>query len=690
LTSYVQLDGKIPIGRVAICESHAQVLSGSVSVVAVAEVTPLDSLAITPSVGNISPNISTSMMLSHIHGQIKGYIVNRHELLPISINGRVKYWKLKLDRDFGLVVSSTRISISDTPDRDSTTSKTEHSPSGFALVGGLGHVVAELITIVRLPLTESQRYKELGLVAPRGLLLFGPPGTGKTLLARALCDELPGTLFIQTKATDLCGPDSDAKIHKLFRDARIQRVDCGKSSIVIFIDEIDVLCPSREASVGETERRAVAALLTEMDGFDDKNDSLLAAPIAIIGATNRPNAIDIALRRPGRFEREVEVRAPDSSGREEIFEIFSRTKFNKIWLSPSKADFRTLASVTQGFVGADILALISKAALRMVERGESTITLDSILAQVSNVHPSALREHSVSIPRTRWDNIGGYGDVKSQLIETVIWPIKHADQFRAMNVDPPKGVLLYGPPGCSKTMMARAVATESSMNFLAVKGPEIFSKWVGDSEQAIRDIFRIARQASPCIIFFDEIDALGSERGSDDGGVSSRVLTQLLTEMDGVTSVKQVVVIAATNRPHVLDQALMRPGRLDRLVYVGLPDNDARRAIWQTTLDKIPNTLGSNVSTGIDELVRMTDGYSGAEIVMIAKEAAIECIKKRVNLSEDEDISDRLASMRLDATEEGLSLDISTIKSVMSRMRPRTDEALVAALKAFESRIRIE
>jgi SpoVK/Ycf46/Vps4 family AAA+-type ATPase len=297
----------------------------------------------------------------------------------------------------------------------------------------------------------------------------------------------------------------------------------------------------------------------------------------------------------------------------------------------------------------------------------------------------------VSVPHTTWDSIGGYHDVKSQLIETVIWPIKHAEKFKVMNVEPPRGVLLYGPPGCSKTMMARAVATESSMNFVAVKGPEIFSKWVGDSEQAIRDIFRIARQASPCVIFFDEIDALASERGSDDGGVSSRVLTQLLTEMDGITSLKQVIVIAATNRPHVLDPALLRPGRLDRLVYVGLPDEDARRSIWQGVLAKIPHSMGPNPGGVIDEFVALTEGYSGAEIIMIAKEAAIQCIKNYVATSMDSgDIIQAFEELSIDPMNSLLSLGASTITSVIYKMQPRTDTALVASLKQFKSRVTLE
>jgi len=560
-------------------------------------------------------------------------------------------------------------------------------PSGFSLVGGLDSVVRDLITSVSRPLNKAALYRELGLNPPRGVLLFGPPGTGKTLIAKAMCDELTNTLFIQCKATDLCGIDSDSRIHKLFRDARQQRVESGKESILIFIDEIDVLCPSREGSVGESERRAVAALLTEMDGFNEKKGSS-NAPLAVIGATNRPNAIDIALRRPGRFEREVEIKAPDTEGRVEIFRILVRTRFEKLWPDASRQDFERLATVTQGFVGADILSLLSKAALRTIEKGGLLLDLKCVLQEVSNVQPSALREHSVSVPRTYWKDIGGYDDVKRQLIETVIWPIKHADKFKEMNVDPPKGVLVYGPPGCSKTMMARAVATESSMNFVAVKGPEIFSKWVGDSEQAIRDLFRIARQASPCVIFFDEIDALGSERGSDDGGVSSRVLTQLLTEMDGVTGLKQVIVIAATNRPQVLDPALLRPGRLDRLVYVGLPDVDARRSIWSNSIAQIPHDFGDEYDKTVDNLAVITEGYTGAELVMIVKEAAIECIKDAVTEKVRclDDLADQLDQMTVSVPGPGMMLRFPQIKSVIARTPPRTDSTLVATLQDFKNR----
>ena len=298
------------------------------------------------------------------------------------------------------------------------------------------------------------------------------------------------------------------------------------------------------------------------------------------------------------------------------------------------------------------------------------------------MRPSALRELAVTVPKTHWNDIGGYHDVKAQLIEAVIWPLEHADKFKTLGVEPPRGVLLYGPPGCSKTMMARAVATESSMNFIAVKGPEIFSKWVGQSEQAIRDIFRKARQASPCVIFFDEIDAIATQRESGDSGVTSRVLTSILTEMDGVSSLKQVVVIAATNRPQVIDPALVRPGRLDRLVYVGLPDSSARRSILTSSLSRVPHRLNEKTPDYLDVLTQRTEGLTGAEIVMLVKESAIECMRRRLDADyQPSDITEELEKMSINP--EFIKLNWEHVEAALSRVRPRTDPALIESFKSF-------
>ena len=645
-----------------------------------------------PSGASLLPNGSNVYLAK----QMDGWVLNQGESLWIPMNGRLKRFSTDLQTRFGVVSRSTRVSIvgaSDSTRVVQSNSAGSSIPTGFSRIGGLKYVIDELVRSVRKPLEQHDIYLKAGLSAPRGILLFGPPGTGKTLLMKALIEELPDLYIREASATELTGPDCDQRIHNLFLESRQRCADSLKKSVVIFIDEIDALCPSRDSAVGEQERRAVAALLTELDGIHSK--SLDSCNLVVIGSTNRPHKIDIALRRPGRFEIELEVRPPDQAGRIDILRCLSVDRFRAVW-KPSEEDLCKIAAFTHGFVGADLLALLSKSALKAVDEGSTDLRFEQILAELPNVKPSALREHAVSVPATRWDDIGGYEDVKAQLIETVIWPTMYADHFAEMNVDSPKGVLLFGPPGCSKTMMARAIATESRMNFVAVKGPEIFSKWVGESEQAIRDLFRVARQASPCVIFFDEIDAIATNRNSDDGGVSGRVLTQLLTEMDGINGVSQIIVVAATNRPQVLDSALLRPGRLDRLIYVGLPDEGARKCIWESVLSKIPNEVYGNERTersDLELIIERTVGYSGAEIVMIAKEASILCIREVIAVESDEDITTKMGTLSIKAQpseKDHKLLRYHHIITVIDNVPPRTDSALVSSLLAFKNRISLD
>lgn len=502
---------------------------------------------------------------------------------------------------------------------------------------------------------------------------------------KALSEELAEVYITCVKGTDLCGGDVESKVHTLFTESRQRAFEAQKTGVIVFIDEIDSLCPSRDSGITEVERKAVAAMLTEMDGFDAKG-SLSETPLIVVGATNRPNSIDIALRRPGRFEFEIEVPPPDSDGRREILRIFALTRFRAIW-APTESQLDEITGLTHGFVGADLLSLISQSAYHALESGNQILPHASIMNELAHIRPSALREVSVTIPKTKWGDIGGYEDVKEQLKEAVLWPIQYSDHFRALSVEAPGGVLLYGPPGCSKTMLARAVATESSMNFIAVKGPEMFSKWVGESEQAIRNLFRKARLAKPCIIFFDEIDAIASEREGGDGGVSNRVLTQLLTEMDGVSSIKQVIVIAATNRPHVLDPALLRPGRFDRLVYVGLPNAAAREAIIRNSLQKIPTSFETPIAQVASQFTERTNGYSGAELVMAVKEAAVHCIRRLVIPASEEDaLSEQLDELSITPVTVGRRLLHSDLVAGFDKVQPRTDAVLNETLLSFKAR----
>ena len=604
----------------------------------------------------------TESLKQYLTKSIAGLALGDGEPLMLSVFGKARKFTVSCSSSTGLVGRDTTTQIVKVKDQAKPTS------TGFQNVGGLSHVIHELVSLVKLPLTQPEKYKQYGVTSPRGILLFGPPGTGKSLLASSLAVELP-TTFVQTvKATELTGVDSDRKIHQLFASVRAKE---GFTSGLIFIDEIDALCPARD-SAGEAERRAVAALLTEMDGAD----TLSASPVIVLGATNRPNSIDIALRRAGRFERELEVGVPNVAGRADILHVLIKRQFEAV-CKLTYAEVTQVASVTHGFVGADLKALLTRSAGEALAKGED-LTLITILASLKHVKPSALKELFVEIPQTKWSDIGGYSTVKQQLIEAVQWPTRHSEAFKQLGISPPAGVLLYGPPGCSKTMLARAVATESEMNFVSVKGPELFSKWVGESEQAIRDLFRKARQAAPCIVFFDEVDAVGSDRGQSGAGVSDRVLAQLLTELDGVSSINQVVLIAATNRPEALDAALIRPGRLDRLVHVGLPDQEAREQIWTAYLSKVSHDLTDDAAKVLAE---RTVGYTGAECVMVSREAAM--LKIRENIERSNDLVSQLE--RLSIKDQPDMLQMRHFEFALQKVRPRVDARLIEHYKQFEA-----
>ncbi len=493
-------------------------------------------------------------------------------------------------------------------------------------IGDLEEAKQKIREMVELPLKHPELFRHLGIDPPKGVLLYGPPGCGKTLLAKAVANE-SGAYFIAINGPEIMSKfygESEARLREVFQEAE------ENAPAIIFIDEIDAIAPKRSEVTGEVERRVVAQLLALMDGLKGRGQ------VIVIAATNRPNDIDPALRRPGRFDREIAIPVPDKRARKEILQVHTRNM-----PLADDVDLDELAEITHGFTGADLAALCREAAMHALRRflpkidlekgiptevlKELKVTRQDFLEALKDIQPSALREVYVEIPEVHWDDIGGLEEVKQELREVVEWPLKHPEYFKEMGIEPPKGILLYGPPGCGKTLLAKAVATESGANFIAVKGPEILSKWVGESERAIREIFAKARQAAPCVIFFDEIDSIVPRRGFRfDSGVTDRIVNQLLTELDGIAKLEGVVVIGATNRPDILDPALLRPGRFDRIIYVPPPDRKARLEIFKVHTRKMP--LADDVD--LEKLADMTEGYTGADIAAVCREAAIIALRE--------------------------------------------------------------
>ncbi|MFT4260955.1 MAG: CDC48 family AAA ATPase [Candidatus Woesearchaeota archaeon] len=522
-------------------------------------------------------------------------------------------------------------------------------------VGGLSDEIKKIREMVELPLKHPELFQRLGIEPPKGVLLHGPPGTGKTLLAKAVANETNSNFYV------INGPEimskfygeSEANLRKIFDEAE------KNSPSIIFFDEIDAIASKREESKGEVERRVVAQLLSLMDGLKSRGK------IVVIAATNIPNALDPALRRPGRFDRELIIGVPQLEGRLNILKIHTRNM-------PLAKDvvLKKLAEVTHGFVGADLSSLTKEAAMNVLRRllpdlkleddeaidpkilEKLRITMDDFKDALKVVRPSALREVFVEAPDTTWKDVGGLDDVKQELIEAVEWPLKHKNEFKKLGVKPPKGVLLYGPPGTGKTLLAKAVAKEAESNFISVKGPELLSKWVGESEKAVREIFKKARQASPTIVFFDEIDSIAPKRtaSNDDGKTTERVVNQLLTEMDGLQELADIVIVAATNRPDILDTALLRPGRFDRILLVGAPDSKARESIFKVHTKNMP--LSKDVD--FQHLVDVTQGFVGADIESVCREAAMLALRKDIKATKitQADFNDALKKVRPSVTKE--------------------------------------
>ncbi|TFG33367.1 AAA family ATPase [Candidatus Thorarchaeota archaeon] len=524
---------------------------------------------------------------------------------------------------FGKVTPETKIEVLDKPVRPEDVSVPEVT---YEDIGGLGNELVKIREMVELPMKSPELFKRLGISPPKGVLLHGPPGTGKTLIAKAVANE-SGATFRVINGPEIMSKfygESEQKLRETFEEAE------KNAPSIIFIDELDSIAPKRADVTGEVERRVVAQLLSLMDGLAGRGQ------VIVIGATNRVDDIDEALRRPGRFDREIEIGVPDKKGRLEILQIHTRSMpLNE------DVDLERLAAVTHGFVGADLAALTREAAMQALrkvlphvdpETGDIPadiltnlyVTKPDFDSALNDVSPSALREVLVEKPNVKWEDVGGLEKVKMQLQEAIEAPIRRPEVFKEMGIRSPKGVLLFGPPGTGKTLLAKAVATESEANFISVRGPEIFNKYVGESEKAVREIFKKARQTAPCVLFFDEIDAIMGSRGNrDDSGVSHRIVNQFLAELDGMQTLQNVLVIGATNRADILDPAVLRPGRFDAVVFVPPPDKSARLEIFKVHTKKMP--LSEDVDLG--KLAEMTEGYSGADIEGLCREAAMTAVR---------------------------------------------------------------
>jgi len=536
-------------------------------------------------------------------------------------------------------------------------------------IGGLHGEIQRIREMVELPLRHPELFQRLGIEPPKGIFLYGPPGCGKTLVAKAVASESDANFYV------ISGPEimskfygeSEARLREIFQKAQ------ESAPSIIFIDEMDSIAPKREEVTGEVERRVVAQLLSLMDGMAARGN------IIVIGATNRPNAIDPALRRPGRFDREIEIGVPDKTSRHEILQVHTRAMPLTL-----DVDLHRLSDICHGYTGADISALCREAAMKALRRylpsinleeervpGEMLekmqVNLDDFKTAYREITPTAMREVYIEVPSVNWADVGGLTDVKQELQEAVEWPIKKPEAFTRVGIRPPKGILLFGPPGCGKTMLARAVATESEANFISIKGPELFSKWVGESEKGIREVFKKGRSAAPSIVFFDELDSVAPRRGSDlgDSGASERVISQLLTEMDGIESLVNVVVIGASNRPDIIDPAILRPGRFDRLIYVPAPDHATRRQILKIHTRNMPLTP----DVDLDRITSQTAGYSGADIEAVCREAG-------------------LISLRRDI--ETKSVTLEDFRDAMERVKPSVTSDMENWYKGFRKRFKKE
>src|SRR5579884_3044538 len=610
----------------------------------------------------------------HLPELLEGRVVTRGDIIPLNIMGR----KIGFDvtgtspqETASLVDINTEFIIGSVP----KAGQKGITRVSYEDIGGLKNEVQKVREMIELPLRHPEIFERIGIEAPKGVLLYGPPGTGKTLLAKAVANETNANFY------SISGPEimskfygeSEERLREIFKEAE------ENAPSIIFIDEIDSIAPKREEVSGDVEKRVVSQLLTLMDGISSRGK------LVVIGATNRPNAIDPALRRPGRFDREIEIGIPDEQGRLEILNIHTRGM-----PLAEDVDLQKIAASCHGFVGADLQALVKEAAMGALRRVLPEIDLEkeSIPAEVLNkivvrmkdfqdalteVEPSAMREVLVEVPNVHWSDVGGLYDVKRELQESVEWPIKYREVFDYASTKPPKGILLYGPPGTGKTLLAKAVANESEANFISIKGPELLSKWVGESERGVREVFHKARQAAPCIIFMDELDSIVPTRGSSmgDSQVTERVISQILTELDGLEELRDVVVIGATNRPDMIDPALLRPGRFDRLLYVPPPDLEARKEIFKIHLKGKP--LAGTVN--IDELAAKTDGFTGADIEAICETASMLAIREYIEKYKGSDV--------MKAKLKELGIRPEHFEEAMKKVKPYSKRDLMYGKKIF-------
>ncbi|HKQ22684.1 MAG TPA: CDC48 family AAA ATPase [Nitrososphaeraceae archaeon] len=601
----------------------------------------------------------------YLQEYLLGSLLSTGDIFPLTIMGQRVDLVVISTNPSGpvLMEDSTEVTVSEESDKAIQVAKGDGTSSiSYEDIGGIKNEVSRLREMIELPLRHPELFKRLGVEAPKGVLLHGPPGTGKTLLAKAVAHETNANFYT------IGGPEimskfygeSEERLREIFKKAE------ENAPAIIFIDEIDSIAPKREEVSGEVERRVVAQLLSLMDGMSSRGK------VVVIGATNRINAIDPALRRPGRFDREMEIGVPDKEGRLEILQIHTRGMPLE-----KDVDLGVIANMSHGFVGADLQAVAKEAGIRALRRvlpeidlttenipseilKKIIVTMDDFLSVIKEIEPSALREVFVEVPDVNWEDIGGLKDVKQELQEAVEWPLKYHGLFVHSDATPPKGILLYGPPGTGKTLMAKAAAHESEANFISIKGPELLSKWVGESEKGVREVFRKARQAAPCIVFFDEIDAIAPTRGSlgSDSHVTERVISQLLTEMDGLEVLSNVIIIAATNRPDIIDPALLRPGRFDRLLYVPPPDKEARMQILKIHTSKKP--LADDVN--MDTLANQTEGYTGADIAALASAAVMLALREHIEKYKD--------PKKAESAKSELKVHMKNFDEAMKKIRP--------------------
>jgi transitional endoplasmic reticulum ATPase len=601
--------------------------------------------------GNVGP---------HIRDKLSGQAVTKGQQVPFSLGlgplssmsgQKIPLKVAETDPEGTVVVTdSTEIEVSEKPAEQisgQTTGDTDTPNVTYEDIGGLDDELEQVREMVELPMRHPELFQQLGIEPPKGVLLHGPPGTGKTLMAKAVANE------IDAYFTDISGPEimskyygeSEEQLREIFEEAT------ENAPAIVFIDEIDSIAPKRGETSGDVERRVVAQLLSLMDGLEERGQ------VTVIGATNRLDSLDPALRRGGRFDREIEIGVPDKDGRLEVLQVHTRGM-----PLVDDIDLEQYAESTHGFVGADLESLAKESAMNALRRVRPQLDLeqDEIDADVldslevterdfkealKGIQPSAMREVFVEVPDVTWDQVGGLEDTKERLRETIQWPLDYPDVFEQMDLNAPKGVLLYGPPGTGKTLMAKAVANEAQSNFISIKGPELLNKYVGESEKGVREVFEKARSNAPTVIFFDEIDSIAGERGQrmGDSGVGERVVSQLLTELDGLEELEDVVVVATTNRPDLIDSALLRPGRLDRHVHVPVPDEEARRAIFAVHSGRKP--LADDVD--LDELARRTDGYVGADIEAVCREASMAATREFINSVSPEETDTSVGNVRV-------------------------------------------